>query len=99
MKEYSIAAVIASLMALGLDRLLGTRLSSSRAFWIFWAVMAGLITVVNGYLTWRPIVLYGEEFFLGIRVFTIPVEDYLFGFALITMNLVIWEYFSNDRKN
>jgi lycopene cyclase domain-containing protein len=99
MKEYTIAAVAAAVLALAMDRLLGTRLSSRRAFGVFWAIMACLTTLVNGYLTWRPIVRYGGEFFLGIRLFTIPLEDYLFGFALITMNLVLWEYFSDDRKN
>jgi lycopene cyclase domain-containing protein len=54
------------------------------------------ILIINGYLTWRPIVIYGEAFYLGIRVFTIPVEDFLFGFSLITLNLIIWECF--DKK-
>lgn len=98
MTEYTIVSGTAAGAVLVMDRLLGTRLSSNRMFWIFWAVMAALTTMVNGYLTWRPIVRYGAEFFLGIRVFTIPVEDYLFGFALITMNLIVWELFTDTRK-
>jgi len=96
--EYTIASGAATLGVLAADRLLGTRLASTRTFWVFWAVMAALTTLVNGYLTWRPIVRYGAEFFLGIRVFTIPVEDYFFGFALITANLIIWELFTDTRK-
>ncbi|MGE5313641.1 MAG: lycopene cyclase domain-containing protein [Acidobacteriota bacterium] len=98
MKEYTIASGAAVLVSLAADRLLGTKLSSTRAFWIFWAVMCALMTIVNGYLTWRPIVRYGEAFFLGIRIGTIPLEDYGFGFALITLNLVVWEYFSTTKK-
>ncbi len=97
MKEYTITAIIAAAIALAADRVLGTRLSAGRTFWIFWIVMAVFTTLVNGYLTWRPIVRYGEEFFLGVRIFTIPVEDYVFGFALITANLVIWEFLSIRR--
>ncbi len=98
MKEYTITAIIGAVIALAADRALGTRLTSGRTFWIFWIVMAGFTTLVNGYLTWRPIVRYGNEFFLGVRIFTIPVEDYVFGFALITMNLVIWEFLSIRRN-
>jgi lycopene cyclase domain-containing protein len=99
MKEYTIASVLACVLSVFADRLAGTRLTSTRAFWIFWTVMAALTTIVNGYLTWRPIVRYGEEFFLGVRLWTIPLEDYGFGFALITLNLVIWEYFSMKNRN
>lgn len=91
MKEYTVLAVIAALAAIVLDAALRTHLYRRRTFWVFWIVMAMLMTVMNGYLTWRPIVRYGEQFFLGLRLGTIPVEDYLFGFALITMNLVVWE--------
>lgn len=94
MKEYTLLAVLGVLVALLLDHLLKTRLVRQKRFWLFWGVMGVLISVANGYLTWRPIVLYGEEFQLGIRIGTIPVEDYLFGFGLITMNIVLWEFFT-----
>lgn len=49
--------------------------------------------IVNGYLTYRPIVIYNPSYYLNIRFFSIPVEDFLFGFSLIYFNLIIWEYF------
>lgn len=94
MKEYTILAVVAALAAIVLDVALKTQLVRQKRFWIFWAVMAALKTVMNGYLTWRPIVLYGDAFFLGVRIGTIPIEDYFYGFGLITMNVVLWEYFT-----
>jgi len=47
----------------------------------------------NGYLTWRPIVIYNPDQFLGIRLWTIPLEDFLYGFGLITITIVLWEFF------
>ena len=94
MKEYTIAAVISVLFAVGLDLFLKTRLIINKKFWIFWSAMFTLIFIINGYLTWRPIVLYGEPFYLSIRLFTIPIEDFLFGFSLITLNIIIWEYYT-----
>ena len=94
MKEYTLLAIISVLLVIILDFVLRTRLVLNKKFWVFWAVMFVLIFIVNGYLTWRPIVIYGESFYLGIRLFTIPVEDFLFGFSLITSNIVLWEFYT-----
>jgi len=99
MKEYTLLAVLSVLLAVTLDFVLRTKLVLNKKFWVFWAVMFVLIFVFNGYLTWRPIVIYGESFYLGIRLFTIPIEDFLFGFSLITSNIVLWEYFTNKTKD
>ena len=98
MKEYTIIAVISVLAALLSDVLLKTRLILNRKFWVFWCVMFVLIFMVNGYLTWRPVVIYGEKYFMNIRLFTIPIEDFLYGFSLITMNIVLWEFITRKFK-
>jgi len=98
MKEYTLLAVISVLFALTLDFVLGIKLIRNKKFWVFWLIMFVLIFIINGYLTWRPIVIYGESFYLGIRLFTIPVEDFLFGFSLITSNIVLWEYYTKRMK-
>ncbi len=98
MKEYTILAVLSIIIAILVDLLFKTKLFVNKKFWIFWCVMFVLIFIVNGYLTWRPIVIYGEGFYLGIRLFTIPIEDFMYGFALITMNISIWEFFSRKYK-
>ena len=98
MKEYTLLASISVFIAIVCDLTTGTKLIFKKHFWIFWAVMFVLIFIVNGYLTWRPIVIYGEDAYLGIRFFTIPLEDFLFGFSLITLNLVLWEHYSRKRN-
>lgn len=98
MKEYTLIAIAFTVISVLLDRILKTKLTSDRRFWFFWIIMTALSFIVNGYLTWRPIVMYNDDFYLGIRLFTIPVEDFLFGFSLVTLNIVIWEYITN-RKN
>lgn len=98
MKEYTLLASISVLFAVTLDFVLRTKLIMNKKFWVFWAVMFTLMFFINGYLTWRPIVIYGESFYLGIRFFTIPVEDFLFGFSLITSNIALWEYCTNKMR-
>ena len=49
---------------------------------------------VDGWLTKlsAPIVLYNEQHTTGVRFpFDIPIEDFLFGFALVTAALLLWE--------
>jgi lycopene cyclase domain-containing protein len=97
-KEYTILAVFSLFLAFLVDIFLKTKLFSSRKFWIFWGVMFVLIFIINGYLTWRPIVIYDDRFYLGIRLFTIPIEDFIYGFSLITMNIALWEFLTRKYK-
>ncbi len=47
--------------------------------------------IVNGLLTAIPIVIYNNSENLGFRIYTIPVEDIVYGFDLYLMNLIIYE--------
>jgi len=98
MKEYTLAALLATAAVVLLDRQLNTNILRRSTYWVFMVVMVLFTTIVNGYLTWRPIVVYGEAHTLGLRLSSIPVEDYLYGFALITLTVVIWEYFRGREK-
>ena len=91
MREYTFAAIASVVLVVLLDRALRTRLTGRVEFWVFMTVMFGFKLLFNGYLTWRPIVIYGERFYLGMRVWTIPLEDFLFGFSMITLCIVLWE--------
>lgn len=100
--EYTYLVITGTLLVIILDIFLKTHLLKQKIFWIYWAVIVALMFIVNGYLTWRPIVIYNESKMLGIRLFTIPVEDFFFGFSLIGLNLIIWEFYNkklNKVKN
>ena len=50
--------------------------------------------LVDGWLTklTAPIVIYDDRHTSGVRFpFDIPIEDFLFGFALVTAVLLLWE--------
>jgi lycopene cyclase domain-containing protein len=49
--------------------------------------------VVNGLLTYLPVVQYNDQENLGIRIISIPVEDTQYTLLLLLMNITLFEYF------
>jgi lycopene cyclase domain-containing protein len=90
MKYYTLFSVLAVMGAVYFDQRSKTNLLARPIFYIFWAIIVGFKYFVNGALT-KYIVMYNPTEFMGYRIGSIPVEDFLFGFAMVTVCLVIWE--------
>lgn len=70
-----------------------TGLFRQRSFWVTMAVAWGFQVGVDGWLTKlsAPIVIYDRRDLTGLRFpWDIPIEDFVFSFALITLVLMIW---------
>ena len=93
MKEYTVLAALSVLITIAADSKSGVGILKRGRFYIFLAVIFCFKLAVNGYLTGAGIVQYDSRFFLGIRLGPIPVEDFLFGFSMVTMTIILWEYF------
>lgn len=92
---YTVPALasVAAVIALELGRL-RTGLFRRRAYWVTMAIVFGFQVAVDGWLTKlsAPIVIYDPRQLSGLRMpFDIPVEDFLFGFSLVTATLLAWE--------
>ncbi|MGH3388559.1 MAG: lycopene cyclase domain-containing protein [Actinomadura sp.] len=92
---YTVPAVVAVALVVVLE--LGwfrTGLFRCRAYWITMVIVFGFQIAVDGWLTKAsaPIVRYDPHQLSGPRVpFDIPLEDFLFGFALVTATLLAWQ--------
>ncbi len=69
---------------------LRTRLLLRRAFWVAYAIVVAFQLVVNGVLTCRGVITYDQRAVSGPRIACAPVEDLLFGFALVVQTLAWW---------
>jgi lycopene cyclase domain-containing protein len=96
MKEYTILAMIFVLIAVYLDRASRVNLLRKKEYYLFIIVILFFKILVNGYLTGNKIVVYSERFFLGLRLGSIPLEDFLFGFSMVTMTIIFWERFKKE---
>lgn len=63
------------------------------AFLVAYLIILIPFLIVNGLLTAIPVVLYNDNENLGIRLYTIPIEDIFYGMLLIMMNVVGYERF------
>ncbi|CQD10071.1 lycopene cyclase [Mycobacterium lentiflavum] len=98
---YTVPAILAVVVVCALEfTLLHTGLLRRPAYWLSMVIILGFQIPVDGWLTKRsaPIVIYDEQQTSGVRFpFDIPVEDFLFGFALATAVLLLWERQRADR--
>lgn len=93
---YTVPAVVSVLSVCALElTVLRTGLFRKLAYWLSMVIVLGFQVPVDGWLTKlsAPVVIYNERQTSGLRFpFDIPVEDFLFGFALVTGVLLLWEY-------
>lgn len=88
------AAVAVMVVCAGELAVLRTGLFRRPAYWLSMLIVLGFQIPVDGWLTKRssPVVVYDDRQTSGVRFpFDIPIEDFLFGFALATAVLLLWE--------
>ena len=88
---YTAAAVLGALVAATLDLfVLRVRLLGRAVFWAMYLLIIFFQLLSNGILTGRNIVMYAPDAIIGWRLVYAPVEDLLFGFALVLLTLDLW---------
>lgn len=88
---YTHIACLAVLLAVFVDLgILKTSLLRRKSFWTSYSIMLFFQLLTNWWLTARNILNYDEQVIIGWRVAAAPVEDLLFGFALIVSTLSLW---------
>ena len=61
----------------------------------FFLISNGILT---GFLSEEPIVWYNNEENMGFRIFTIPIEDVIYGFLLIALNISLYEHLKQTKN-
>ena len=89
--SYTVAAVLGLTGAVLIDLvLLRTRLVLGRVFWATYPIVFVFQLLFNGVLTGRGVVNYDPAAILGVRIAYAPVEDLLFGQAMVLLTLSLW---------
>jgi lycopene cyclase domain-containing protein len=89
--SYSALAVVAVVGVLVVDLVVfRTRMVTRRVFWAAYAIVIVFQLLMNGVLTGLDVVVYDPDAIWGPRIAYAPVEDLLFGFAMVTLTLATW---------
>ena len=105
---YTQLAVAGVLASVALDLwVLRTRLVTRKAFWTSYAIIVFFQLVTNGVLTGLKVVRYDPATIIGSsavpflgdgRIAFAPVEDLLFGFALVVQTLSWWVFWGRRLR-
>lgn len=102
MPEYTVLTLV-SIPAVVLVEVfwLRTGVFRSLQYWLSLAIVMFFQIWVDGWLTKlsNPIVIYNPEHHSGIRFpWDIPIEDFGFGWAMITLTVMVWILLGRGEK-
>jgi lycopene cyclase domain-containing protein len=87
-----------AITCLVVSMILGTHLMVIRRRYMSWFYFAYAVSIipmliVNGILTAKPVVFYNDKENIGLRLMTIPVEDFLYNLAMLSICIGLYEWF------
>jgi lycopene cyclase domain-containing protein len=101
MPEYTVLTGVAVVGVVLLELLwLRTGIFRTLQYWISIVIVFAFQIPVDGWLTKLsdPIVIYNPDEMLGVRVpWDIPIEDFGFGFAMVTLAILLWRRWLDRR--
>lgn len=77
---------------------LNIKLLYSFHYWLTMLISFIPFLIVNYFLTSIPIVTYNDSAFFGKRFITIPLEDFLYSFSMISLWILFYELLNKKKK-
>ncbi len=96
--EYTFLAILSVGLSVLIVTLINFKLFYSREYWIYISLTLILFLIFNFLLTSTPVVQYSSAAITGFRITTIPIEDFLFNFSMLTNYLVVYLWASKKLK-
>ncbi len=89
-QPYTFKVLLSTAAFLATAAVLFPGLFSSSHFWLAMGITYVPFLIVNGVLTALPIVLYADAAIWGVRVFTIPLEDFFYSFSMLGFDIMVY---------
>ena len=87
-QSYTAKALSSCALFLGFALWLDRPLLNSRHYWLWLAICLIPFAIVNTILTALPVVQYNSSAIWGVRIGTIPVEDFFYNYSLLSFYLL-----------
>ncbi len=92
MTYTQVALLVLALAVISDGFITRSRMLTRKSFWMSYAIILPFQLLTNWWLTSRDIVMYNPDVIIGWRVASAPLEDLIFGFALVLGILQMWSY-------
>lgn len=97
-QAYTFTVLLYSAAFFLLGVLTNSKLLTSKIFWISILICFVPFFIVNYFLTSIPVVTYNDSAFSAIRVLTIPLEDFLYSFSMVSLWILFYEFFRMKKE-
>lgn len=97
-QAYTFTVLLYSAAFFLLGVLTNSKLLTSKIFWISILICFVPFFIVNYFLTSIPVVTYNDSAFSAIRVLTIPLEDFLYSFSMVSLWILFYEFFRIKKE-
>ncbi|UCD06443.1 MAG: lycopene cyclase domain-containing protein [candidate division WOR-3 bacterium] len=65
---------------------------ASNLYWLYIIACTVLFALFNHVLTSLPVVIYSKNAITGLRIASIPIEDFLYNFSLLSFYLIFYHF-------
>ena len=90
-RHYTGLTLLVLALVATLDRLMATRLLEQPRAYLYLSLLTAAMFIFNGYLTARPVVLYDPTYQLNLRLLTIPIEDFFYGYGHLLLCTMVYQ--------
>ncbi|MGQ9799134.1 MAG: lycopene cyclase domain-containing protein [Ignavibacterium sp.] len=97
-QHYTFTVTIFTATFFIISTLIKPQLLNSYHYWLTMLISFVPFLIVNYFLTSIPVVTYNETAFFGKRFLTIPLEDFLYSFSMISLWILFYEIAQSRRK-
>ena len=97
-QEYTFLAILSVGLTFLSAPYLFREIFFSKLYWLYIAVTLVFFLVFNFVLTSVPVVEYSKWAITNLRITTIPIEDFMFNFSMLTLYLAVHLRFSKNRR-
>ena len=97
-QDYTILSLLSCALFFFVANKFYPSILKSRLFWFYIILSFVAFMIFNYLLTSTIIVFYNPEAIWGIRITTIPLEDFFYNFSMLSFYLMFYLYFKNKFK-
>ena len=97
-QDYTILSLLSCALFILIANHFYPNILKSRNFWLYIVISFIAFLIFNYLLTSTIIVYYSPEAIWGIRIITIPLEDFFYNFSMLSFYLMFYLYFKKKFK-